>query len=121
MPIKNKKITRLAVPALAISFIATLIVVQNPLLNILLICPLVVFLTLAVKQVSGSAIPSFMVMALSMGAALLNVHRMADQSVELYVICESQMNDGGAVAADVPEGSDCAERYIAPDLWRLKA
>jgi hypothetical protein len=121
MPILNKTLSRLTFLALVISFIATLVVVQTPLLNILLIAALIVLMGLSVKQLSGSNASSFLIVALSLGVAMLNIDRMGDQSVALYKICKSQMITGGAVAADVAEGSNCSDRYIGPGLWRLKA
>ena len=121
MPISSKTVSRFAFPGLAISFLAALFVVQNPLLNILLIVPLIAFMGLSLKQLSGSSILSFLLMAMSLSVAMLNIDRMADQSVALYKICESQMSTGGPIADDVAEGSNCSERYIGPGLWRLKA
>ena len=121
MPTLKNKLSRVALPALAIAFIATLFVMQNPLLNILLSVPLIAFLGLSAKQISGSAISSALVMAVTLIATMLNTDRMAHQSAELYKICETQMINDTATTPDVAVGSNCAERYLAPNLWRLKA
>ena len=106
---------------LLISFVTALFVVQNPLLNILLTVPLVVLLGLSAKRLSGLAAFGALAMALSLSAAMLNIQRMADQSVALYASCVSQAKEDAVLTANAADFSACSERYLAPTLWRLEA
>lgn len=102
-------------------FAAILFLVQNPLLNILLIVPLVGLLGLSAKQITGFATFGVIAMTLSLGVAFLNTQRLADQSAALYTACVSQMSGNAALIPDATKYSTCAERYLSPTLWRIKA